>query len=74
MFDQFRELARKLEGHYAYYGITGNGPSLNQVRSEAVKRWHKWLRRRSRAPGGLTQLSILGRVLDKMREHRARIS
>jgi group II intron reverse transcriptase/maturase len=54
MFDQFRELVRKLAGHYAYYGITGNGPSLNQVRTEAVKLWHKWLRRRSRAPGGLT--------------------
>ena len=54
MFDQFRELVRKLEGHYAYYGITGNGPSLHQVRTEAVKLWHKWLRRRSRAPGGLT--------------------
>lgn len=54
MFDQFRELVRKLAGHYAYYGITGNGPSLHQVRTEAVKLWHKWLRRRSRAPGGLT--------------------
>ena len=54
MFDQFRELVRKLAGHYAYYGITGNGPSLNQARTEAVKLWHKWLRRRSRAPGGLT--------------------
>ena len=54
MFDQFRELVRKLAGHYAYYGITGNGPSLHQVRTEAVKLWHKWLWRRSRAPGGLT--------------------
>jgi group II intron reverse transcriptase/maturase len=54
MFDQFRELVRKLAGHYAYYGITGNGPSLNQARTEAVKLWHKWLRRRSRTPGGLT--------------------
>ncbi len=54
MFDQFRELVRKLEGHYAYYGITGNGSSLNQARTEAVKLWYKWLRRRSRAPDGLT--------------------
>jgi hypothetical protein len=54
MFDQFRELVRKLEGHYAYYGITGNGPSLHQVRTEARKLWHKWLRRRSRSPSGLT--------------------
>jgi hypothetical protein len=55
MFDQFRELVRKLAGHYAYYGITGNGQCLNQVRTEVMKVWHKWLRRRSRSPGGLTR-------------------
>ena len=54
MFDQFRELVRKLEGHYAYYGLTGNGPSLNQVRTEAIKLWHKWLRRRSRESKAMT--------------------
>jgi RNA-directed DNA polymerase len=54
MFDQFRELVRKLEGHYAYYGITGNGRGLNQVRTEVQKLWYKWLRRRSREPGGMT--------------------
>jgi group II intron reverse transcriptase/maturase len=54
MFDQFRALVRKLEGHYAYYGITGNGPSLNQARTEAVKLWHKWLRRRSREARAMT--------------------
>jgi group II intron reverse transcriptase/maturase len=54
MFDQFRELVRKLEGHYAYYGITGSGPSLNQVRTEAIKLWHKWLRRRSRESQAMT--------------------
>jgi group II intron reverse transcriptase/maturase len=55
MFDQFRELVRKLAGHYAYYGITGNGQCLNQVRTEVMKVWHKWLWRRSRSPGGLTR-------------------
>jgi len=54
MFDQFRELVRKLEGHYAYYGITGNGLSLNRTRTEAVKLWHKWLRRRSREARAMT--------------------
>lgn len=54
MFDQFRELVRKLEGHYAYYGITGNGRGLNQARTETQKLWYKWLRRRSREPGGMT--------------------
>jgi hypothetical protein len=54
MFDQFRMLVQKLEGHYAYYGITGNGRGLNQVRTETQKLWYKWLRRPSREPGGMT--------------------
>jgi RNA-directed DNA polymerase len=54
IFDQFRELVRKLAGHYAYYGITGNGPSLDQVRTQAIKLWHKWLRRRSRESKAMT--------------------
>jgi RNA-directed DNA polymerase len=48
MFDQFKILVRKLAGHYAYYGITGNGRSLEQVRTGTQKLWYKWLRRRSR--------------------------
>jgi hypothetical protein len=51
--DPTREV-RKLEGHYAYYGITGNGRGLNQVRTETQKQWYKWLQRRSREPGGMT--------------------
>lgn len=54
MFDQFRILVRKLEGHYAYYGITGNGQSLEQLRTEVRKLWYKWLRRRSREPRAMT--------------------
>jgi RNA-directed DNA polymerase len=54
MFDQFKILVRKLDGHYAYYGITGNGRSLNQVRTATQKLWYKWLRRRSREPGSHT--------------------
>jgi group II intron reverse transcriptase/maturase len=54
MFEQFKMLVRKLAGHYAYYGITGNGRSLNQVRTEVQRLWYKWLRRRSREPGGHT--------------------
>ncbi len=54
MFDQFRALVRKLSGHYAYYGITGNGRALNQMRTATVKLWYKWLRRRSRESTALT--------------------
>lgn len=54
MFEQFKVLVRKLDGHYAYYGITGNGRCLEQVRTGVQKLWRKWLARRSREPGGLT--------------------
>ena len=53
-FEQFKTLVRKLEGHYAYYGITGNGWCLKQVRATTIRLWHKWLNRRSNAPGGMT--------------------
>lgn len=54
MLDQFLALVRKLGGHYAYYGITGNGRAINQIRTATQKLWYKWLRRRSREPGGMT--------------------
>jgi GxxExxY protein len=54
MFEQFKILVRKLEGHYAYYGITGNARALDQVRDATVKLWHKWLRRRSRESTSMT--------------------
>jgi group II intron reverse transcriptase/maturase len=40
-------LARKLEGHYAYYGITGNAPALRRFLYEVQRLWRKWLNRRS---------------------------
>jgi len=54
MFDQFKMLVRKLDGHYAYYGITGNGWCLAQVRTGTQKLWRKWLARRSRTSADLT--------------------
>ncbi|NIM50855.1 MAG: group II intron reverse transcriptase/maturase [Gemmatimonadales bacterium] len=45
--EQHAQLSRKVSGHYAYYGITGNGACLEQF-WEGVKRiWKKWLGRRS---------------------------
>ena len=45
---QHATLSQKVRGHYAYYGITGNGRAL-QAFLEAVKRcWRKWLDRRNR--------------------------
>ena len=44
---QWLKLKKKLHGHYAYYGITGNIRALRQV-YEAVRRiWWRWLNRRN---------------------------
>ena len=45
--EQHQELARKLKGHGAYYGITGNASALARFRYEVVRVWRKWLDRRS---------------------------
>jgi group II intron reverse transcriptase/maturase len=44
---QWQMLARKVRGHYAYYGIAGNARALNQFRFQAEHVWGKWLSRRS---------------------------
>lgn len=45
--DQARELAAKLKGHYAYYGITGNSPALGRMYVCALRAWYRWLGRRN---------------------------
>lgn len=45
--DQHRTLVRKLNGHYQYYGITGNARSLENFLYQLRRSWHKWLNRRS---------------------------
>jgi RNA-directed DNA polymerase len=44
---QHRVLQRKLQGHDAYYGLTGNFPALERYRYEVRRIWRKWLDRRS---------------------------
>ena len=46
--EQHASLIRKLRGHCAYYGITGNSPKLSAFRRCLVRTWFKWLRRRHR--------------------------
>jgi len=46
-------LARKLTGHFNYYGIIGNVEALGRFRYEVCRVWHKWLSRRSQR-GSLT--------------------
>ena len=47
--DQHRQLKRKLEGHYGYYGITGNYFSLPNFLEGSRRIWRRWLSRRRRA-------------------------
>jgi group II intron reverse transcriptase/maturase len=44
---QHHELGRKLRGHYAYYGITGNAPALLRFSRATERVWRQWLDRRS---------------------------
>lgn len=50
---QRTSLARKLTGHFNYYGIIGNVEALGRFRYEVCRVWHKWLSRRSQR-GSLT--------------------
>jgi RNA-directed DNA polymerase len=45
---QHQKLKQKLQGHYGYYGITGNYFSLAAFRAGARKIWRRWLSRRGR--------------------------
>jgi hypothetical protein len=45
--EQAATLGRKLIGHFAYYGITGNARALDEFRNQVERVWWKWLNRRS---------------------------
>ncbi len=49
--EQHRTLSRKLKGHFAYYGITGNGSALAMFHREVTRSRRKWLSRRHRRGG-----------------------
>ena len=44
--EQHQTLVRKLRGHDAYYGITGNGRALQRLRQAVARIWRRWLDRR----------------------------
>jgi group II intron reverse transcriptase/maturase len=48
--EQWEALGRKLRGHDAYYGITGNARALVRFRQAVRRVWLKWLNRRSYRP------------------------
>ncbi len=45
---QHDHLVRAIRGHYAYYGLAGNGKRLEWFRYQIARTWRKWLARRSR--------------------------
>jgi group II intron reverse transcriptase/maturase len=45
--DQWTALRRKLLGHFAYFGITGNYQALHNFSVRVIEVWRKWLGRRS---------------------------
>jgi RNA-directed DNA polymerase len=68
---QQQALARKLAGHYEYYGITGNIVALDRFRRESVRIWHKWLSRRSQR---LLRWDRFNELLQQLPLPRARIT
>lgn len=44
---QHQALARKMRGHYGYYGITGNSRMLTMFWHAVERTWQRWLSRRS---------------------------
>jgi RNA-directed DNA polymerase len=44
---QHEHLVRMLQGHYGYFGITGNANALSAFRYEVTQVWQKWLHRRT---------------------------
>jgi hypothetical protein len=61
--DQHRTLSQKLRGHFAYYGITGNGLAIQRFPDGVVRNWKKWLARRRRR--GFLSWDRLGRLLKR---------
>ena len=47
VLEQSAALRRKLLGHFAYFGITGNFKALRNLRYRVIAVWRKWLSRRS---------------------------
>jgi hypothetical protein len=51
--EQQKALNQKLQGHYAYFGVTGNIRCVGRYWRGVRRYWHRWLRRRSKWEGSL---------------------
>jgi group II intron reverse transcriptase/maturase len=60
---QQRMLRRALEGHYGYYGVTGNHRSLSRFAYCVKVAWQKWLNRRSQR--GMTKAEFFRGLLSR---------
>jgi len=45
--EQHSALVRRATGHFNYFGVNGNGPSLSRFLHGVRRAWYFWLRRRS---------------------------
>jgi RNA-directed DNA polymerase len=68
---QHQTLSQKLRGHFAYYGITGNGSAIQSFRDAVLRIWKKWLARRRRR--GFFSWAMLGRLLERLPLPNARV-
>jgi RNA-directed DNA polymerase len=60
---QHRALVRKVNGHYAYFGVTSNYASLARLVHEVEAIWRKWLSRRSQK--GFLNWKAMHRLLER---------
>lgn len=63
--DQAAAIAKKLEGHYQYYGVSHNWLAMSKFRDEVIQTWKKWLMRRSQK-GGMSWESFKRRARPEM--------
>jgi RNA-directed DNA polymerase len=69
--EQHKMLVRKVQGHYAYYGITGNFRALAWFLEAVRKAWRKWLSRRSQRAGlSWQRFGVLSRSVYPLPEPR----
>jgi RNA-directed DNA polymerase len=70
--EQYKMLRVKLQGHYCYYGITGNYGSINRIYHKAKRFWRFWLSRRSHK-GKIDWEKYVASILDIYRLPRPKI-
>jgi hypothetical protein len=68
---QHRALVLKLNGHYAYFGVTSNLRALARIHHEVKAIWRKWLSRRSQK--GFLDWDAMHRLLERFPLPRPRI-